>query len=270
MLASAEDVGRSPAIVQIQQWVLERLGIDYPEHKLGVLESKLAGLCRELNIDSLEQLSLRLRSSGSDIHAKVAHAVSTNHTGFFREPETFQRLRKEVLPTLQESSAVRVWSAAASTGEEAYTLAIVASNTLGPDWIRNRLHILGTDISGPVIQSAEQGYYNKLDGVSAADQSLYFTSTTSGYRVRDSLRKLCMFRRLNLAKPAWPFRRQFQIIFCRNILYYFKPEHQADVLRQMYASCVPGGWLVTSVTESIRGLDVPWTPAGSGFYRKTQ
>lgn len=147
---------------------------------------------------------------------------------------------------------------------------MVASNTLGSQWARDHLNILGTDISGPVIISAEQAKYKSLEGVSALDQSQYFSRINNFYLVRETLRKLCMFRRLNLSKPTWPFQQQFQIIFCRNILYYFKPEHQAEVLRKMHANCAPGGWLVTSVTESIRGLDVPWVSAGSGFYWKTQ
>lgn len=268
MLVSAENVTPTTAIVEIQRWVLDRLGIDYPEHKLGVLESKLSGLCRELQIDSLDQLRLRLRSAGSDIQARVAHAVSTNHTFFFREPETFERLGKEVLPTLQTSNDVRVWSAASSTGEEAYSLAIVASNTLGPQWASDRLNILGTDISSPVIQTAETGVYTNLNGVSASDQLQYFHRRDASYAATNSLKQLCMFRRLNLFKSNWPFRRQFQIILCRNVLYYFSLANQADVLRQMHAHCAPGGWLVTSVTESIRGLDVPWNSVGSGFYRK--
>lgn len=109
MLASVDNKNLQTAIVQIQTWVLERLGIDYPEHKLGVLESKLSSLCRELKIESLEQLSLRLCDPGSDIQARVAHAVSTNHTAFFREPETFRRLAKEVLPAFQSASSVRVF-----------------------------------------------------------------------------------------------------------------------------------------------------------------
>lgn len=268
MPALARSRDQEIAIVRIRQWVVERLGIHYPDHKLCVLESKLSELCRELQVDSLSQLSDKIHCEGSGVQSRVAHAVSTNHTGFFREPATFSRFSKEVLPSLSSESEVRIWSAASSTGEEAYTVAMVVLGTMGLEWARSRCRILATDLSRDVIASAQKGLYRSIESVPSAERSNYFVPSNGVFKVCHDVRELCLFRTLNLVGNNWPFRQRFQVVFCRNILYYFKPDSQARVLRRMHAACATGGWLVTSVTESIRGLDVPWRSVGAGIYRK--
>jgi chemotaxis protein methyltransferase CheR len=261
MLAEQADPLRS-----IQTWVHKNLGIYYPEHKLNMLEGRLVQLCTMHKFATVAELyQALLRSPSSGIALDLAHAVSTNHTAFFREVETFNFFMRSILPTM--SGPFRLWSAAASTGEESYTLAMMLAHALSLPVAQERCSILGTDISAEVIKAAEAGCYRQADGI-PKDYHGYLVSHARGVAIHPGVRRLCLFRRLNLLKEPWPFRQQFHVILSRNVLYYFDAKEQENLLRRYHAQTKPGGWLLTSVTESLRGLDTPWKMVQPGIYRK--
>jgi chemotaxis protein methyltransferase CheR len=135
----------------------------------------------------------------------------------------------------------------------------------------NRTTILGTDISAPVIERAESGVYpaRHLDQVPAMIRSKYMQPVgIEQFQIIPEIRRACTFRRMNLKTSPFPFRKPFQAVFCRNVLYYFTPQDQAEVVDAIAGVTEPGGWLYTSVTESLRDLSSQWNTVVSGVSRK--
>jgi chemotaxis protein methyltransferase CheR len=256
---------------QIRAWLSSRCGIFYPEHKSPVLRQRLVRVTRGFGYTDLNDLARGVVAEQlEEVQLAVMHAASTNHTYFFREPEVLRKFTDQILPQYRNKGDLRIWSAASSTGDEAYSIAILYAELFGVEAL-SKLHILGTDISGPVVERAEMGVYPNRQFVQTDPVLLrkYFTPTgIEQYQVRDDIRKTCTFRRMNLMAQPYPFTRPFQVVFCRNILYYFEKADQAKTLEAIYDVTEPGGWLVTSVTEAIRDLGSRWEPVSTGIYRR--
>ena len=256
---------------RIRSWLGQRCGISYPDHKADLLRQRLARVTRSFSLADLDELAGTIvKGDRHDVELAVMHAASTNHTYFFREPEVLDAFAKNILPELNKREQMRIWSAAASTGDEAYTIAMLVAEHLGLNAL-NKLMILGTDISAPVLERAELGVFSsrQITQMDPGVRQKYMTPTgIEQYRVKEELRKTCTFRRLNLKATPYPFSKQFQVVFCRNILYYFEPEDQAATLRALLDATEPGGWLITSVTEAVRDLCPGWIPVTTGIYRR--
>lgn len=257
----------------IRDWLSQRCGIHYPPHKTDLLRQRLTRVQRAFTLNDLGEMARRLSSEANhDLQLAVMHAASTNHTYFFRETEVLDSFRTRVLPALAAREEIRIWSAACSTGDEAYTLAIIVAETLGLQALK-RLQILGTDISLPVVQQAEAAVFSeqRLERLPADLRRRYFDSVgIAQYRVKPELRDACTFRQMNLKTMPYPFRKTFQAVFCRNILYYFERHDQTATLNAIHDVTEPGGWLITSVTENIRDLPTRWVGVDNGIYRKVQ
>ncbi len=256
----------------IRAWLNERYGIFYPPRKEDLLVHRLSRVLDRYALSSLQELARCIEAAQRpDVILAVLHAASTNHTYFFREPQVLDYFRDRILPQLGELPEIRMWSAAASTGDEAYTAAILACETFGRMEAASRVRILGTDISEPVIATAESGLYSQthLEQTPTWIVGKYFQASGMGQSaIANDIRRMCMFRRLNLKATSYPFQQHFHVIFCRNILYYFEKVDQALVLESIYDVAEPGGWLLTSVTETVRDLGTRWTAVGGGIYRK--
>lgn len=256
---------------RIRGWLNERCGINYQEKKRQLLEHRMQKVCERCGVADLNALADSVENGRNrEIQLAVMHAASTNHTYFFREPQVLDFFCSNILPSLPQSGA-RIWSAAASSGDEAYTLAIMAAETRGRDWTKRNLAILGTDISEVVIAHAEAGIFGEshLEQLPEKVLAKYFDPVgLDQYRVQDDLRRVCTFRRLNLKASPYPFQKAFHTVFCRNVLYYFDRAHQRATVEAIYDVTEPGGWLLTSVTESLRDLDTRWIPVQGGIYRK--
>lgn len=256
----------------IRLWIHHKTGMYYPEQKKEFLYGRLQQLCRQTGVTGLEELNRHLqRQDSQDLLLDLACAVSTNHTYFFREEESLTYFKKKIIPTLPAQGKWRLWSAASSTGDEAYTLAIILAEELGLPEAKKRVSILGTDISRTVIVQAEQGCFKEehLCKVEPGLRRQYFQQAGQRrWQICRPLAELCTFRRLNLTQTPWPFSKQFHVIFCRNVLYYFDRHYQRSLIEQLYDQTTPGGWLITSVTESLWGLETRWHPVVAGVYRK--
>lgn len=256
---------------RIRSWLGDRCGISYPDNKASLLRQRLARVTRSFGLEDLNDLAGSIASGRrQDVELAVMHAASTNHTFFFREPEVLDVFTQHILPRLANREQIRIWSAAASTGDEAYTIAMLVAETLGMTTLA-KLAILGTDISAPVVERAELAVFSRrqLAQMDVKYRDKYMTPTgIDQYRVKESLRQACTFRRLNLKATPYPFSKQFQVVFCRNILYYFEPEDQAATLHAIHDATEPGGFLVTSVTEIVRDLCPKWIPVTTGVYRR--
>lgn len=267
MIEAADQIG----FERLRGWLVETSGITYPPSKSDLLRQRMGRVLRRFGYADLNELAGELHPRGArEVQLAVMHAASINHTYFFREADVLNTFLDLALPTLSGRSEFRFWSAACSTGEEAYTLAMMLARRLGPGAL-NRARILGTDISGPVVERAELAVFPKsqLAKTDPALVSRWFEPTgIDQYRARSELRSACTFRRMNLKAVPYPFSQPFQAVFCRNILYYFDRADQAATVRAIYDQVEPGGWLVTSVTESIRDLGSLWEPVAAGIYRR--
>ncbi len=257
---------------RIRSWLHNRCGIYYPDRKKELLANRLSRVRERFGLRSLDDLAILVEGGGSpDVQLAVMHAASTNHTYFCREPQVLHFFRDRILSSLSQLEEIRIWSAAASSGDEAYSIAIYAAELLGREQATRRVAILGTDISSPVIARAETGIYgaHHLELVPTDLLERYFVPLGSGhYQVAEDIRRMCTFRRLNLKARPFPFRRGFHVVFCRNVLYYFDRDHQQQTLEALHGVTESGGWLLTSVTESVRDLATSWVPVGGGIYRK--
>lgn len=260
------------AYERIRTWLYARAGMFYPERKQELLVHRLARVLDRFGIRNMLALAECIEGGArEDVARAVIDAASTNHTYFFREPQVLNYFRDQILPGLAQRSDIRVWSAAASSGDEAYTIAIIAAEALGRLQAIRRLSILGTDISEPVLARAESGIYGKshLEHTAPELRTRYFKPCgIDQLQVQLDIRSMCTFRRLNLKATPFPFRNAFSVIFCRNILYYFDKAHQLAALEAIYDVTEPGGWLLTSVTESVRELGSRWHPVDTGVYRR--
>lgn len=273
MIGAASEVNDTQGFDKIRTWLKSRCAIVYPEHKAPLLRQRLSRVVYDLGYANLNELALALIDENSEqVQLAVMHAASTNHTYFFREQDVLDSFRDVVLDALKDKPDIRIWSAAASTGDEAYTIAMIIAEALGSDALK-RTHILGTDLSAPVIDQAEEGIYStrQFDKTKPEILRRYFDATgDETYRVKDNIRSVCTFRRMNLKATPYPFSKPFQAVFCRNILYYFERADQLATLEAIYDATEPGGWLVTSVTEPIRDLGSRWEPVCSGIFRRSE
>lgn len=255
----------------IRHWLEKRCAIHYPDHKRDLLRQRLARVQRAFNLPELAELDRQVTKSQShEVQLAVIHAASTNHTYFFRESEVLDFFRTHVLPDLKARSEIRLWSAACSTGDEVYTMAILIAETLGLGALKHT-QILGTDISAPVIEHAESGVFaaRHLEQLPPATRAKYMRAIgIEQFQILPEIREACTFRRMNLKTNPYPFKQRFQAVFCRNVLYYFAVPDQIEILNALADVTEDGGWLFTSVTESVRDLTPRWTPVMSGVFRK--
>jgi len=256
----------------VRRWIYEHTGLHYPKRKHCTLHFRLQKLCRELDIPDIKTLDEHLqRRDLPNLSVQLACAVSTNHTYFFREEESMQFFQEQIVPTLPADEPWRIWSAASSSGDEAYSLAIILAETLGLIEAQQKAAILGTDISYNVLEQAEYGICNeqRLDKVPKPLRDKYFTALGLGqWGVNPEVKQLCTFRQLNLMSHPWPFKQNFHVIFCRNVLYYFDRPEQIELVERLYDAATPGGWLITSVTESLWNMNSRWQGVRTGIYRK--
>ena len=238
-----------------------RLGPD----KQPMLANRLRKRLRALGLVSYDDYCAVLRSGqGPDEIEQLVDLISTNHTRFFREPEHFTFLTGRILPGLvsrlaAEGSSLRIWSAAGSSGEEPYSLAIVLAEFsrehASADW-----HVEASDISHRMLTEAQRGIY-PLDPRHDLPPELlrrYFqrgVGTQAGTcRVKAELRKRVRFQRINLFQAEYPVPREQHVIFCRNVMIYFDPSSRATLVQKLTRQLAPGGFLVIGHSESLMGL----------------
>ena len=226
-----------------------------------------------------DDLELTLREGRMDWEALI-DALTVRETYFFRHPDQFAELRQRVLPSLRDfvrdRGTLRVWSAGCASGEEAYTLAIV----FDAEGLGDRVQIVASDISGAALERGRTGQYRdwSLRSLPAELRDRYFSSENGNHRIREDLRRQVIWRQLNLAKPSYPSLESaichFGLIFCRNVLMFFDAETIQQVATRLWASLVPGGWLILGPSDpnisAFADLEVHVTPAGLMYRRPAQ
>jgi chemotaxis protein methyltransferase CheR len=239
-------------------------GITLHEGKATLLYSRLAKRLRALGMAGFEEYrQLLAKPEGAEERGRMVRALTTNVTRFFREPHHFDHMRDTVLPPLlhaaKQGRKLRLWSAACSTGQEPYSIALTILRLL-PDAPRYDIKILATDIDATVLETARQGCYaaEALSAVPADVRSRGFDRVADGFQANDTLRSLITYRELNLI-GQWPMRHPFDVIMCRNVVIYFAEDTQAEIWRRFSPMMKPGGYLYIGHSERLSG------PAASDF-----
>jgi len=263
------------AFQRLSAFIESYSGIRMPLSKKTMVEGRLRRRVRALGMDGLEDYCRLLFDDGWLEHeaVKLIDAVSTNKTDFFREEAHFRYMVSHVVPDLlaRGDHPLKIWSAAASTGAEAYSLAMVLHDLCGMQ-PRLTFSILATDISTDVLDKAVAGIYPAEMMAAVPEDCLrrhFLRSRDPGnrtVRVAPHIRKLVHFGRLNLMEEYYPVPPDMDVIFCRNILYYFGRERQEAVLRRLCGYLRPGGYLFISHTETITGMDLPLRQVATSIF----
>jgi chemotaxis protein methyltransferase CheR len=261
----------------IRNLVYERSRISLSADKRELVSARLGKRLRATNLPTVGEYCRLLQSPGAESElANLIDAISTNHTFFFRENAHFEFLRQTVLPEMRARAAkerwprLHVWSAACSSGEEPYSLAITLADSLaGWPW-----HIEATDISHRVLEKARAGIYRD-ETVGRLPKATIQTHFQRGFgpqdgnfRVKAALRGQVEFRHLNLLEGEPPFREPFQVIFCRNVMIYFDRPTQEELVNKLSRQLVPGGYLFVGHAESLTAIHHSLQSVRPAVYRR--
>lgn len=239
-------------------------GIALTEEKAYLVENRLGELCRNIGLSGISALvqELRQRPSGQ-VKQQMVEAMTTNETSFFRDVSPFEALKMSILPELLEARKqtrqLRIWSAAASTGQEAYSTAMMLDMNFArviKDW---NIEVLGTDLAEKVLERCRTGEYSQLEvnrGLPAQYLVAYFKKKASRWQISEQIRKVVRFEQMNLLEV--PQRvGHFDIIFCRNVLIYFDDPTKRKVLSALRSKLKPDGYLILGASEVLtNGADL--------------
>lgn len=242
------------------EYLYKNMGIHIENNKRTLLAQKLVKLVNESGVNSLGEyyhfiVAPSITQRQKDLKNKFIDTVTVHKTNFFRENNHFEFLKRNIAQIIAESpnarttKELRVWSSACSSGEEAYTLAMVLNEILPCDM---RAKILATDISPQSIHAALSGVYNfgPEDYISDYYINKYFNKTTEGWSISNEIKNFVTFRLFNLVEP-FPFKNPFDIIFCRNVMIYFDREVQERLVNNFYSALGNNGLLFIGHSESL-------------------
>lgn len=252
---------------RFSEFLARQIGLHFPEERWPDLLRGMNGAAREFRFgDSAACMQWLLSAplSRPQIEVLSSH-LTVGETYFFRDPAVFDALQTHILPELIQSRRpaerrLRLWSAGCSTGEEAYSLAILLQRWI-PDYKQWNLTILGTDINPHALRKAMTGAYGEWSFRNAPAwlrQQYFHPATAERHQVTQAVRDMVLFSYLNLAEDAYPSlpsnTNAMDIIFCRNVLMYFTPEQAKQVVEKLHRSLVDGGWLIVSPAEASSAL----------------
>ena len=236
----------------------QQCGIVLGEHKQYLVKSRLGPLMQRFNLASLSELVTKTLSPFErQLRSAVIDAMTTNETLWFRDTYPYELLKKQIFPELEKDHRnVKIWSAASSSGQEPYSIAMTGLEyqQLRPAAFGLGVHILGTDISNTMLEHCQRAEYDGLAlsrGLSPERRTKFFEDSGNGMmRVREAARRNVSFRHLNLL-DSYTLLGKFDIIFCRNVLIYFSPEVKAKIIRQFAQALNPRGFLILGASESL-------------------
>ncbi len=265
------------------RYIYEICGIFLDDSKGYLLETRLSSLMREVGVAGFSELYYKAKSDLTNaLRRKIVDAITTNETSFFRDSAPFDLLRHKLIPELVDRRKkaglrlvpIRIWSAACSTGQEAYSTGIVLKELL-VDTNSYDIRIVGTDISDKAVAQASHGYFSRMElerGMPGDKASRYFVPNGDRWKIRDDIRGMASFRTMNLLQP-FSFPAPFDIIFCRNVAIYFTEPDKIRLFQNLGRSLARDGALIIGSTESLTGLCPEFEPKRhlrSVFYQKKE
>ncbi len=236
----------------------EACGIVLGENKHYLVSSRLGRLMKEFDSTSIGDLIAKMkRQPRSGLRERVIDAMTTNETLWFRDNHPYALLADFVLPEIAKTRPpkLKIWSAACSSGQEPYSISMIAQEYLKkrPGSLKDNIQITATDISPTMLSHAKEALYDSLAlsrGLSPERKQMFFTQEGDQWRVNENIRRRVTFKELNLMNSYAPLGK-FDIIFCRNVLIYFSAELKRDILNRMAQALVPGGYLFLGSTETL-------------------
>jgi chemotaxis protein methyltransferase CheR len=252
------------AFAALQSFLLRSSGLSLERDKQYLVEARLMPVARQAGLASLNELIAKIETD-RPLAKKVTEAMTINETFFFRDRQPFEGFRKAILPELLKARAktrrLRIWSAACSTGQEPYSLAMIldeeARALMG--WT---VEIVATDIADSVLKKAREGAYTHFEvqrGMPMPHLVRYFTKRKDHWTVNQTIKARVDFRQQNLMAD-FSHLGVFDVIFCRNVLIYFAPEQKRDVLNRAARCLAPDGYLVLGAAESVIGYSAEFKP----------
>ena len=239
------------------------------------IETALSALLRERGIASLDELiTILVMGREPGLSSQVVEALLNNETYFFRDRTPFDLLARHALPELQKrrrpKRCLRIWSAGCSTGQEVYSLAMLFAENAA-QWSDWTIDILGTDVSGTVVDRAREGVYSQFEvqrGLGIGQTIKWFEECAEGWRIVQPLRRPVRFQVHNVLE-APPHPGEFDIVLCRNVLLYLNPETRAQAFERLASSLAEDGWLMLGAGETVIGQTRKLTadPDARGLYR---
>lgn len=243
----------------LREHIYSQAGIVLEDDKQYLFETRLAPIVRQLGLASINDLCSLLKAGREmEVNRRVVEAMTTNETYFFRDPAHYDSIRSVLLPRLREerrdTRRVRFWSAASSTGQEAYSLAMILLEEGFGSW---NIQILGTDFASKVVERARTGKFQQIEvnrGLPASLLVKYFRREGMDWQLNEEVRKLAQFELIDLRKSMRALG-PFDLVFCRNVMIYFDAETKEHILRELHATLFRGGWLLLGGAETAIGVD---------------
>ncbi|MCC7142388.1 MAG: protein-glutamate O-methyltransferase CheR [Candidatus Eisenbacteria bacterium] len=249
----------------IRTLVMKRSAIVLEAGKEYLVESRLIPLAKREGFSGLEEMCAGMRAKASPaLVEKVVEAMTTNETSFFRDLMPFEAMKKQIVPELIAarggSKCLSIWSAASSSGQEIYSLAMLLRENFPAlrDW---RISLLATDLSQEMVARTKQGLFSQLEvnrGLPAPLLIKYFTKEGTHWQIKQELRDLVEVRQMNLAE-SWKLMPQLDVVFLRNVLIYFSVETKREILGRVREILRPDGTLFLGAAETTLNIDENWT-----------
>ena len=251
----------------LQKLLKERSGLVLSSEKVYLVESRLMPVARNHGMSGLDELIDALRLQNNDLMVEVTDAMTTNESFFFRDIKPFESFRDTILPAIAAArtgtatTTIRIWSAACSSGQEAYSLAMNLTEDQ-EKYPGLRFEIVGTDLSGEMVQKAKQGVYTQFEvqrGLPVTLLIKYFKQVEDRWQIDDKIRKMVAFSEFNLLQN-FNGLGTFDVVFCRNVLIYFDPATKSEILGRVAGLMPTDGVLYLGGAESVLGISDEFKP----------
>lgn len=256
-------------------YIKRNYGINLKAEKQSLVAGRLSNVLLSKNFTNFsDYLDYVIADPTGDASITLLDKITTNHTFFMREVDHFYYFRDRVLPYLASTvrdKDLRIWSAACSSGEEPYTLAMLVDEFFGKEKLRWDTKILATDISSNVLELAKQGVYSKerVTALPASWKLNYFKEfDTDQVILHDKIKNEVIYRKFNLMDAVFPFKRKFHVIFCRNVMIYFDNKTKDELVEKLYNLTEYGGYLFIGHSESLNRNSTRYKYIMPAVYRK--
>jgi chemotaxis protein methyltransferase CheR len=243
----------------LRKMLKERSGLDLSADKQYLVESRLIPLARRAGVPGIAELVQKMKAGAETLISEVVEAMTTNETFFFRDKIPFDHLREAVLPALLKARAnrrsLRIWSAACSTGQEPYSIAMCLKEK-AQELTGWRIEIVATDLSQEVLEKAKSGIYSQFEvqrGLPVQLLVKYFTQIGEHWQISSEIRSMVQHRQLNLLQD-FSHLGKFDVIFCRNVLIYFDQDTKAGIFARLARALEPDGMVLLGAAETVVGI----------------